>query len=83
MHGAVLTLTFSIYFWCNSSNYFSYDKNIAFPSTQKSFHYKMIETDKMQVKELRTAGYSDAQLMGDMGFSKAALGMAPAVLKSS
>lgn len=42
----------------------------------------MIETDKMQVKEFRTQGYSDPQLQ-EMGFNKVALGISPAVLKSS
>ncbi|KAL9191313.1 hypothetical protein ACHAXT_001019 [Thalassiosira profunda] len=43
---------------------------------------QMIESDKLQVKELRTQGYSDPQLQ-EMGFNKVALGLAPAVLKSS
>lgn len=42
----------------------------------------MIEVDKLQVKELRQQGYSDIQLQ-DLGFNKVALGLAPAVLKSS
>lgn len=41
----------------------------------------MIEADKLQVKELRSQGYSDGQLQ-EMGFPKIALGLAPAVLKS-
>ena len=43
---------------------------------------QMIEVDKLQVKELRQQGYSDIQLQ-DLGFNKVALGLAPAVLKSS
>lgn len=42
---------------------------------------QMIETDKMEVKELRQQGYSDPQLQ-ELGFGKAALGLAPSVLKS-
>lgn len=42
----------------------------------------MIEADKLQVKDLRQQGYSDGQLQ-EMGFPKVALGLAPAVLKSS
>jgi len=43
---------------------------------------QMIETDKMQAKELRQQGYSDNQLL-ELGFPKVALGQSPAVLKSS
>jgi len=43
---------------------------------------QMIEADKLQVKELRQQGYSDGQLQ-ELGFPKAAMGLAPAVLKSS
>ncbi|EJK53474.1 hypothetical protein THAOC_27088 [Thalassiosira oceanica] len=43
---------------------------------------QMIETDKLQVKELRQQGYSDSQLQ-ELGFPKAALGLSPAVLKST
>ncbi|KAL3778260.1 hypothetical protein ACHAWO_011137 [Cyclotella atomus] len=42
---------------------------------------QMIEADKLQVKELRSQGYSDGQLQ-EMGFPKISLGLAPAVLKS-
>ena len=45
-----------------------------------SIAIKMIEADKLQVKELRSQGYSDGQLQ-EMGFPKIALGLAPAVLK--
>mmetsp|Transcript_19505 Transcript_19505/g.39118 ORF Transcript_19505/g.39118 Transcript_19505/m.39118 type:complete len:108 (-) Transcript_19505:193-516(-) len=43
---------------------------------------QMIEADKLQVKELRQQGYSDGQL-AELGFPKVAMGMKPAVLKSS
>lgn len=43
---------------------------------------QMVEADKMQAKQLRQQGYSDGQLQ-EMGFPKVALGLAPAVLKSS
>ncbi len=42
----------------------------------------MIEADKLQVKELRQQGYSDGQLQ-ELGFPKVAMGLSPAVLKSS
>jgi len=45
------------------------------------FISKLIESDKLHVKELRTQGYSDNQLR-ELGFPKIALGQAPAVLKS-
>jgi len=43
---------------------------------------QMIESDKLQVKDLRQQGYSDGQLT-EIGFSKVALGQAPAVLKAT
>ena len=43
---------------------------------------QMIEADKLQVKELRQQGYSDGQL-AELGFPKVAMGLSPAVLKSS
>lgn len=43
---------------------------------------QMIEADKLQVKQMRQQGYTDVQLQ-ELGFGKAALGLAPAVLKAS
>ena len=39
---------------------------------------QMVESEKMQVKELRNEGYSDRQLQ-EMGFCEAAVMRAPAV----
>ena len=51
-------------------------------SLTSSCSLQMIEADKLQVKELRQQGYSDGQL-AELGFPKVAMGLSPAVLKSS